>query len=183
MRIKSGDMEKTRAAFDFIGINLYYRTVAAAVGSLERVTHLQDWLFPVRMTSGLQGPKTDFGWEVWPKALYDMVMRITRDYNRPVIEITENGCAYGDAPDANGVIHDARRIDYHRGYLAALAQAIAEGADVRGYHAWSLLDNFEWAEGFSQHFGLAYTDFKTLQRTIKDSGRWYATVAEKNRAE
>jgi len=183
MRIKSGDMEKTRAVFDFIGINLYYRTIAAAVGSFERVTHLQDWLFPVKMTGGLQGPKTDFGWEVWPKSLYDMVMRITRDYDRPVIEITENGCSYGDGPDANGVIHDARRIDYHRGYLAALAQAIAEGADVRGYHAWSLLDNFEWAEGFSQRFGLAYTDFKTSQRTIKNSGRWYATVAEQNRIE
>jgi beta-glucosidase len=110
-----------------------------------------------------------------------MVMRITHDYNRPVIEITESGCSYNDAPDASGVIRDSRRIEYHREYLAALGRSMADGADVRGYHAWSLLDNFEWAEGFSQRFGLAYVNFKTQQRTIKDSGRWYAKVAAENR--
>jgi beta-glucosidase len=133
------------------------------------------------MDGGQQGPKTDFGWEVWPKALYDMVTRITRDYNRPVIEITESGCSYNDGPDASGAIHDGRRIAYHREYLAALGQCIAEGADVRGYHAWSLLDNFEWAEGFGQRFGLTYVDFKTQQRMVKDSGKWYAKVAAENR--
>ena len=84
-------------------------------------------------------------------------------------------------PMRAGVIHDARRVAYHREYLSALARAIGEGADVRGYHAWSLMDNFEWAEGFSQRFGLAYTDFKTQTRTIKDSGRWYGKVAAGNR--
>jgi beta-glucosidase len=181
MKIKSGDMEKTRAPLDFIGINLYYRIIASAPSALDRATHTQDWLFPVKMDGGQQGPKTDFGWEVWPKALYDMVLRITRDYNRLVIEITESGCSYNDAPDAGGTIHDSRRIAYHRQYLAVLARSISDGADVRGYHAWSLLDNFEWAEGFSQRFGLTYVDFKTQQRTIKDSGRWYAGVAATNR--
>jgi beta-glucosidase len=181
MRIKPGDMEKTLAPLDFIGINLYYRTIASAPGAMERVAHAQDWLFPVKMDGGQQGPKTGFGWEVWPKALYDMVLRITRDYNRPVIEITESGCSYNDGPDASGIVHDSRRIAYHREYLAALARSIADGADVRGYHAWSLLDNFEWAEGFSQRFGLAYVDFKTQQRTAKHSGRWYAKVAADNR--
>jgi beta-glucosidase len=181
MGIKSGDVEKTRAALDFIGINLYYRTIASALGAVEVASHAQDWLFPVKMKGGSDGPKTDIGWEVWPKALYDMVMRVTLDYNRPVIEITESGCAYNDGPDAGGVIHDPRRIAYHRQYLAALAQSIADGADVRGYHAWSLIDNFEWAEGFSQRFGLSYVDYKTQARTIKDSGRWYARVAAENR--
>jgi beta-glucosidase len=181
MRIKSGDMEKVRAPLDFIGINLYYRIIASAPGAMERVAHAQDWLFPVKMDAGQQGPKTGFGWEVWPKALYDMVLRITRDYNRPVIEITESGCSYSDAPDASSAIHDSRRVEYHRAYLAALAQSITDGADVRGYHAWSLLDNFEWADGFSQRFGLSYVDFKTQQRTLKDSGRWYAKVAAQNR--
>jgi beta-glucosidase len=181
MRIKPGDMEKTRAPLDFIGINLYYRTIASAPGTMERFSHAQEWLFPVKMDGGQQGPKTDFGWEVWPKALYDMVTRISRDYNRPAIEITESGCSYNDGPDTNGVVHDARRTDYHWQYLSALARAIAEGADVRGYHAWSLIDNFEWAEGFSQRFGLAYVDFKTQKRTIKNSGRWYAKVAAENR--
>ena len=109
-----------------------------------------------------------------------MVMRITHDYSRPVIEITESGCAFTDGPDATGEIRDSRRIEYHRNYLAALARAIADGADVRGYHAWSLIDNFEWAEGLSQRFGLAYMDFKTQQRTIKESGRWYAKIAAEN---
>ena len=183
MRIKSGDMEKTRAPLDFIGINLYYRAIISAPPAMERATHTQEWLFPVKMDEGQQGSKTDSGWEVWPKALYDMVLRVTRDYNRPVIEITESGCSYNDGPDASGAIHDSRRIAYHAEYLAALAQSIADGADVRGYHAWSLLDNFEWAEGFSQRFGLTYVDFKTQQRTLKDSGRWYAKVAAENRVE
>jgi beta-glucosidase len=181
MGIQSGDMEEMRAPLDFIGINLYYRTIASAAGVMERIAHAQEWLYPVNMSGGPQGAKTDIGWEVWPKALYDVVTRITRDYNRPVIEITESGCAYNDGPDASGVIRDSRRIEYHRQYLAALGQAMAQGADVRGYHAWSLMDNFEWAEGFSQRFGLSYVDFKTQKRTIKNSGRWYAKVAAENR--
>ena len=129
---------------------------------------------------GEQGPRTEFGWEVWPAPLYDMLMRITRDYDRPVIEVTENGCSYGDAPDEDGVVHDERRIDYYRGYLGALPEAIRDGADVRGYHAWTLLDNFEWAEGYSQRFGLVWVDFATGERTIKESARWYAGVAGAN---
>jgi beta-glucosidase len=180
MRIQAGDLEKTRAPFDFLGINMYYRTIASAAGALERATHPQEWLYPVNMTGGQQGPRTDFEWEVWPNSIYEIVMRITRDYSRPAIEITENGCSYGDGPDAHGVIRDHRRIEYHRGYLGALAKAIGDGADVRGYHAWSLMDNFEWAEGFRQRFGLTYVDFKTQQRTIKESGRWYGKVAAEN---
>jgi beta-glucosidase len=180
MGIKSADMDKMRAPLDFIGINYYYRTIASAPSALERISHAQEWLFPVKMAGGQQGPKTDIGWEVWPQAFCDMVMRITRDFNRPQIEITESGCAYNDGPDASGAIRDIRRIEYHRQHLQALAHAIADGADVRGYHAWTLLDNFEWAEGFSQRFGLTYVDFKTQQRTIKESGRWYSKVAGEN---
>ncbi|MFZ0805111.1 MAG: family 1 glycosylhydrolase, partial [Candidatus Sulfotelmatobacter sp.] len=181
MGIRSGDMEKARAPLDFIGVNLYYRTVVSTPSAFERVAHAQEWLFPVNLHGGNEGPKTEFGWEVWPKAIYDMVTRITRDYSRPAIEITESGCSFNDVPDATGEIHDPRRIAYHHDYLAALARAMADGADVRGYSAWSLMDNFEWAEGFSQRFGLAYTDFKTQKRTIKDSGRWYAKTAAQNR--
>jgi beta-glucosidase len=107
-------------------------------------------------------------------------MRLTRDYERPVLEVTENGCSYGDAPGADGQIHDTRRIDYYRGYLEAVARAIEHGADVRGYHAWTLLDNFEWAAGFGQRFGLTYVDFPTAARTLKDSGLWFAQVAAEN---
>jgi beta-glucosidase len=180
MGVKSGDTEQICAPLDFIGINLYDRTVVSAPRAMERLFNPQFWLLPAKFVRGTQGPRTGFGWEVWPKAMYDMVMQITRDYNRPVIEITENGCSYQDAPGADGLVHDVRRIDYHRGYLSELARAIHDGADVRGYHAWTLMDNFEWEEGFSQRFGLVYVDFKSQQRTVKDSGKWYARVASEN---
>ncbi|MGB8848703.1 MAG: family 1 glycosylhydrolase, partial [Candidatus Acidiferrales bacterium] len=103
---------------------------------------------------------------------------ITRDYNKPIIEVTENGCSYGDAPDEHGRVPDQRRIDFFRGYLGGVARAIKDGANIRGYHAWSLLDNFEWSEGYSQRFGFTYVDFRSQKRTIKDSGLWYGKLAE-----
>ncbi|HUJ94611.1 MAG TPA: GH1 family beta-glucosidase [Terriglobales bacterium] len=180
MGMKSGDLDQMRAPLDFIGINLYDRTVVSAPSAVARPFNPQLWLLPAKMERGTQGPRTDFGWEVWPQALYDTVMRITRDCHRPVIEITENGCSYGDVPAPDGAIHDQRRIDFHRGYLAELARAIKDGADVRGYHAWSLMDNFEWNDGYGQRFGLVYVDFKTQQRKIKESGKWFAEVARQN---
>ncbi len=98
------------------------------------------------------------------------------------IEITENGAAYNIAPDANGHVSDEKRIAYLRAYLTELAHAIKDGAPVRAYHCWSLMDNFEWAWGYSQRFGLVYVDFKDKQkRIVKDSGKWYAKVAATNR--
>jgi beta-glucosidase len=175
MGVEPRDMDRVKVDLDFLGINLYMRTVVR--DAPEDKVGLG--AAPVGV-GGNEGPRTEFGWEVWPRALYDMVMRVTRDYDRPVIEITENGCSYGDAPDEDGVVQDDRRIDYYRGYLRELGRAIADGADVRGYHAWSLLDNFEWAEGYSQRFGLVWVDFDTGERTIKQSARWYAGVAAQN---
>jgi beta-glucosidase len=175
MGVRHGDMELVRAELDFIGINLYSRTVVRAVPDDPNLGAIA-----VGNLGRDQGPKTDFGWEVWPDSLRDMILRVTRDYGRRPLEVTENGCAYGDAPDGKGRIQDHRRTDFYRGYLGGVAEAIEKGADVRGYHAWSLLDNFEWAEGMSQRFGLVYVDFATQQRTIKESGRWYAQVARDN---
>jgi beta-glucosidase len=172
--ILEGDRARVRAPLDFVGINLYSRMLVRA----ER-----DRLGLGAKTLGMggyEGARTDFDWEVWPDALYDMVMRVTRDYERPVIEITENGCSYDDGPGADGVIRDVRRIDFFRGYLAALQRAIEDGADVRGYHAWTLCDNFEWAEGTAQRFGLAFTDFASCDRKLKQSGEWYGRVAAEN---
>jgi beta-glucosidase len=173
--VREGDMARVRAPLDFVGINLYSRMLVHAdpkdrLGIGARSLGL----------GGHEGPQTDFGWEVWPDALYDAVMRTTRDYERPVIEITENGCSYADAPGPDGAIRDQRRIDFFREYLAALAAAIEDGADVRGYHAWTLMDNFEWAEGFTQRFGLAWTDVATCDRTLKQSGEWLGRVAAEN---
>jgi beta-glucosidase len=174
MKIQQDDMDLVRAPLDFIGINLYYRTMVSAPSLGERLENSELLFLPAKMARGQQGPATDIGWEVWPRSIYEMAMRLTRDYDRPVLEITENGCAYNDGPGADGKINDARRIAYYRQNLSELARAMSDGADVRGFHAWSLMDNFEWAEGFRQRFGLAYVDFKTQKRTIKSSGMWYA---------
>jgi beta-glucosidase len=94
----------------------------------------------------------------------------------PPLVVTESGCAYNDEPDASGAVHDARRIEYIDGHLRALRQAIDEGVDVRGYYTWSLVDNFEWAEGYTKRFGLVHVDYESQQRTPKDSYEWYAAV-------
>jgi len=180
MGLKSGDLEKIRAPLDFIGINLYYRNIASCPNAFARVFNPRFWLFPVNLAQSGTGSKTSMGWEIWPKALYDVVMQITREYQRPVIEITESGGAFPDVPAPDGSMHDSQRLEYHRAYLGELARAIQDGADVRGYHVWSLLDNFEWEEGYSQRFGLVHVDFVTQKRTIKESGRWYARLAAEN---
>jgi beta-glucosidase len=177
MGVATGDLERAKAPLDFLGLNHYNRFIVTAQASAQGAGVL-----PGTFGGGQEGAKTDMGWEVWPQGLHDVVMWITREYGRPAIEITENGCAYNDGPDASGEIHDARRVAFYEGYLRELARAIAGGADVRGYHAWSLLDNFEWVEGYGQRFGLAYVDFKSPQRarTLKESGRWYGRVAASN---
>jgi beta-glucosidase len=175
MGAKPDDLERLRAPLDFIGVNLYMRSCIRHVPDDPFGLHAR----PIGL-GGNQGPRTDFGWEVWPRALADMVRLLTREFDRPAIEITENGCSYGDAPGSDGRIRDTRRIDFHRDQLVELAGAIDAGADVRSYHAWTLLDNFEWSEGFRQRFGLAWVDFPSSDRTLKDSGRWYGTVAAEN---
>lgn len=172
MDLRDGDFNLTRAAFDFIGLNVYSRMLIGTPSSDEGLFGLR-----FNFLGGEAGAKTtDIGWEVYPDALYDAAMRATQDYGLP-IEITENGAAYNDTPDASGEVNDRRRIEFYTRYLAALSKAIAEGADVRAYHAWSLFDNFEWAEGYSQRFGIVYVDFETLERTVKASGHWYARLA------
>ncbi len=172
MGVKPGDMELCKAPLDFLGINYYRRELVSAipVGAGEAATGVHNH-------EASEGPLTDFAWEVWPDSFHDLLMRITREFNKPVLEITENGCSYLDSPDANGRIPDQRRIEFMRGYLSALGRAIKDGADVRAYHHWSLLDNFEWAEGYAQRFGLVYVDFRDERRIIKDSGYWYGRLA------
>ncbi len=172
MAVKSGDMELCRAPLDFLGINYYRRQLVSAippgVGEDTSGVHNSD---------AHEGPLTDFAWEVWPDGFHDLVFRISREYKTTPLEITENGCSYLDSPDEHGRIPDERRIQFLRGYLHALGRAMLHGANVRAYHHWSLMDNFEWAEGYAQRFGLTYVDFRTQKRTIKDSGHWYAKLA------
>ena len=128
--VQAGDMEKVRTPLDFIGINNYFRMIVKATRRGALNLNPISKIFPADVKlGGDTGPKTDLGWEVYPRGLYEIVMRISKDYKRP-IEITENGCAYGDAPGKNGVVSDTRRIAYYHSYLRELAQAIKEGADV-----------------------------------------------------
>ena len=172
MGVRPGDMDLIRAPLDFLGINYYRRQLVSAItpGGGESATGVHNF-------EAHEGPLTDFAWEVWPDGFYDLLMRVTREYNKPVMEVTENGCSYLDGPDEHGRVPDDRRITFLRGYLGAIARAMKDGADIRGYHCWSLLDNFEWAEGYTQRFGLTYVDFRTQKRTIRDSGKWYANLA------
>jgi beta-glucosidase len=129
-------------------------------------------------------PKTDIGWDIFPQGFYEILIRMRREVGPLPIEITENGAAYNTAPDSQGRIHDAARIDYLRSHLQALSGAIRDGVPVRAYHCWALMDNFEWAEGYSQRFGLTYVDFSNgLKRTVKESGHWYAGVARTNQVD
>ena len=172
MGVKAGDMELVRAPLDFLGINYYRRQLVSAKPAGQGEDSMA-----VKHEDATEGPLTDFAWEVWPDGFYEMIMQITREYGNPAIEITENGCSYLDSPDAEGRIPDQRRIDFTRGYLSAVGRAMKDGADVRAYHHWSLLDNFEWAEGFAQRFGLVYVDFRDQRRIVKDSGHWYGRLA------
>ena len=169
--VAPGDMEPVKAPADFIGINLY------TGGVFEHDPN--DPNLGVRQARSDVDERTDFGWEVRPEALHDVIMRIWDDYKLPIY-ITENGASYDDVPDEAGDVPDERRVSFLQRYIAQVARAIDEGADVRGYYLWSLMDNFEWAFGYDQRFGITHVDFETQKRTIKQSGYWYRDVIEHN---
>lgn len=128
-------------------------------------------------------PTTDMGWEVQPEGLTRLLTRLHDDYTGPrgiALYVTENGAAYPDRVSPDGAVHDADRLDYLDAHLRATKDAIDAGADVRGYFAWSLMDNFEWALGYSKRFGIVRVDYDTQERTVKDSGHWYGNVAATN---
>ncbi len=162
-----GDMQAIAAPLDFLGVNYYSRVVVRADGNGE----------PVAVPVAPEEELTDMGWEVFPQGLYDLLVRLTRDYRPPKIYITENGAAYPDASDGGGRIADRRRVDYLRSHLVAANRALADGVPLGGYFVWSLLDNFEWAFGYTKRFGLYKVDFATQQRSPRDSAFWYRDVA------
>jgi beta-glucosidase len=180
MGFQPGDEKIMRVPLDWIGVHYYLRLAISATGTVA-----PDDTNPL---AGIgvdlaNGPRAPSGWETWPSAFYDMLTTLSRDYDHPIIEITETGTPYPDTMPLSEQMHDAARIDWYRQHLTALSHALKDGVRVRAYHAWSLLDNLEWGSGFTQRFGLVNVDFKTLKRTIKDSGRWYARVAATGRLE
>jgi len=157
-KIEAGDMEIIATPMDFLGINFYMRQFCSAAQLPQQPPY--------------EYGKTEMGWEVYPPALAAHLVRLAFDYSPPPIYITENGCAMPDVLEGDAV-HDPRRTEYFRTHLDAVAQARAMGADVQGYFAWSLMDNFEWAEGYNKRFGLVYVDYASQRRVLKDSALWY----------
>jgi beta-glucosidase len=172
--VQPGDLAAIAAPLDFLGVNYYSRTVLS--GSPGPAGE------PAPRAVRMAPPEalTDMGWEVWPRGLEDELLRLHRDYRPARIYVTENGAAYDDPPGADGRIRDARRIAFLDGHLRALHRAVSAGVPVAGYYHWSLLDNFEWAHGYTKRFGLVAVDPVTQRRTPKDSAQYYRAVAIAN---
>jgi beta-glucosidase len=170
--IHEGDLETISAPIDFLGVNNYTSPLigADAGGGRSQIVRRADV------------DRTDMGWEVVPEGLHDLLVRLKRDYDPPAIYVTENGAAFADVRGHDGHIGDPERTAYLEGYVEAAGRAIADGVPLRGYFAWSLLDNFEWAWGYWKRFGLIYIDYATLERIPKGSFYWYRDFIAAHRA-
>ena len=163
--VQDGDLQTIATATDFLGVNYYFpEIVADAPGRGVMAT---------RVVDSPNVERTAFGWEVSPDGMVALLSRVARDYQPAVIYLTENGSSYEDAVSPKGEIDDVERRRYLVRHLQALREIVAKGIPVKGYFAWSLLDNFEWAEGYIRRFGLTHVDFNTQQRRLKLSGKWY----------
>ena len=179
MGFKAGDEKIMKVPLDWIGAHYYLRLMVSDAG--PAVADSLDPLAGIRVEAPKEGPNFANGSEIWPRAFYDMLMRLSRDCDHRPIEITETGYSFPDGLSLREQVHDAARIRWYKQHLEELSRAIKDGANVRAYHAWTLLDNLEWRSGFTGRMGLTYVDFKTLKRTVKDSGLWYGRVAAANR--
>jgi len=168
--IQPGDLEQIAVPVDFLGMNYYMREIARSTAIPEAENAPRE-IFRRDET-------TEMGWEVYPEGIYRMLGRLHFDYGWPAIYITENGAAYRDQVDGSGAVDDPERLAYIRRHLEMVLKAIQIGVPVRGYFAWSLMDNFEWGYGFGKRFGLVYVDYETQQRIPKASARWYGRVCQ-----
>jgi beta-glucosidase len=165
--VQPGDLEAIATPADFLGVNYYSRAVMKA-GPDGR---------PVGVPQGPPEERTAMGWEVWPRGLTDSLLRVTREYAPRRLHVTESGAAFADEPDAAGHVADPRRVDYLRAHFEAALDAIERGAPLAGFFVWSLLDNFEWGQGYTRRFGLCRVDFETQSRSPKDSAAFFREVA------
>ncbi|SMD12545.1 GH1 family beta-glucosidase [Lentzea albidocapillata] len=177
--VRDGDMETIATPIDWIGVNYYNPT---------RVAPADPDFVPAGPHAGLrgvsiqppQGELTGFGWEQNADAFTELLVRLSRDTAGVPLVVTENGSAFPDVVDPAGRVHDVQRTKYLVDHVRAVHRAISEGADIRGYLAWSLLDNFEWAAGYSQRFGIVHVDFETQQRTVKESAAALSRIIGQN---
>jgi beta-glucosidase len=168
--VQAGDLSKTHQPLDFFGLNHYTRIIARSDSKS---------LVGLGTAEPPKGAElTGMGWEIYPKGLYDQLIELKNDYGNPLVYVTENGAAFEDNLTAKGV-DDQDRIRYFEKYIRAVYEAREQGANVQGYFVWSLLDNFEWAEGYEKRFGIIHVDYATQKRTPKASFRWFQEVIRK----
>ncbi|MEU1217678.1 GH1 family beta-glucosidase [Streptomyces microflavus] len=170
--VQPGDLETIAAPLDWLGLNYYFRQIVTADPSGRAPGFTQ---VPV---AGARHSHMD--WEVYADGLEQLLLRLTEEYGVERIYVTENGSAFQDTVAADGSVHDPERVRYLEEHLAACARAVAKGAPLAGYFAWSLLDNFEWAYGYDKRFGLVHVDYATQRRTVKTSGRRYAELVREH---
>lgn len=173
-RIEPGDLDVIRQPLDFLGVNFYSRSVVKADPSAG---------FFRMAASPPRGPGHEYtamDWEVYPEALYELLVRLQADYDVPKPYITENGAAYRDVPGPDGQVDDPDRLSYLKRHFVQCHRAIQAGVPLAGYFVWTLMDNFEWAWGYTRRFGIVYDDFPTQRRTVKSSGRFYRQVIADN---
>jgi beta-glucosidase len=165
------DMNLIKQPVDFLGVNYYTRTIISYDNSV-----------PLTRAKGVQKktPATEMGWEIYPNGMYEVLMRFRTEYGNPLLYVTENGVAFEDNVTGNGEVQDDDRIAYLRDHMTSAYQALREGVNLKGYFIWTLMDNFEWAEGYSKYFGLVHTDRQSLKRTPKKSFHWYKNVIADN---
>ncbi|GIG35204.1 glycoside hydrolase family 1 protein [Cellulomonas pakistanensis] len=196
--VRDGDLDLVRTRLDALGVNYYTTALVAGVpdaagpvpdpggetgpADVQAASPAGDERPPANLVTGVRwlhqpGPRTAMGWVVDPSGLTELLLDLHRRRPDLPLWITENGAAYPDAVADDGRVHDADRIAYLHGHLDAVGAALDAGADVRGYLAWSLMDNFEWAYGYERRFGIVHVDYATLERTVKDSGHWYRRLA------
>ena len=170
--IQAGDLDAIAVPTDFLGINYYSREV---------IRSNADGNEPQKIFSKPKTSEnwTEMDWENYPEGLTGVLSRMYFDYQPLKLYVTENGASYSTEPD-NGAVHDTLRLDYYKTHVAAVHRAMQAGVPMAGYFAWSLMDNFEWAKGYAQRFGIVWVDFNTQERILKDSAKWYKTVIKKN---
>jgi beta-glucosidase len=165
------DMDLIKQPLDFLGVN-YYTRLLVTYDPSNPVTQAK----AVRKNT----PTTERSWEIYPNGLYEVLMNLRTNYGNPLLYVTENGAAFEDNVIRDGKVQDDDRITFLRDHIAAAYRAIKEGVRLNGYSVWTIIDNFEWAEGYSKRFGLVHTNYQSLRRTPKKSFYWYKHVIANN---
>jgi beta-glucosidase len=172
--VEPGDLKAIAEPCDFLGVNYYNR------GVIRSQTVPESENLPRTVEVAPASQHTDMGWEVYPDGLGDILMRVHLEYRPQALYVTENGASYSTAPDRDGRVRDVQRTRYFHDHLVSSRRAMLAGVPLAGYFAWSLLDNFEWAWGYRQRFGLTWVDYESQRRVLKDSARWYRKVIDAN---